>query len=98
MFVIAKLRKIVVNKVACSIKYLLITERHGNMNARLLNIIFTHIYAVKIFTELSFFYIALRKRTLYVSIITIYFMRYVFIGSKCPNVSGVQGKSLHTTQ
>ena len=60
---------------------------HGH--ARLLNIIFTHLYAVKIFTELSFFYIAHRKRTLYVSEITIYFMRYVFIGSKCPNVSGV---------
>ena len=38
------------------------------------------------------------KRTLYVSEITIYFMRYAFIGSKCPNVSGVQGKSLNTTQ
>ena len=60
---------------------------HGN--ARLLNIIFTHIKAGKIFTELSFFYIAHRKRTLSVSEITIYFMRYVFIGSKCPNVSGV---------
>ena len=69
---------------------------HGH--ARLLNIIFTHILAVKIFTELSFFYIAHRKRTIYVSEITIYFMRYVFIGSKCPNVSGVQGKSLQTTQ
>ena len=34
MFASAKLRKIVVNKVACSIKYLLIIERHGNMNAR----------------------------------------------------------------
>ena len=68
---------------------------HGH--AHLLNIIFTHMKAVKIFTELSFFYIAHRKRTLYVSEITIYFMRYVFIGSKCPNVSGVRGKSLHTT-
>ena len=60
---------------------------HGNK--RLLNIIFTHIQAVKIFTELSFFYVAHRKRTLSVSEITIYFMRYVFIGSKCPTVSSV---------
>ena len=34
MFVSAKWRKMVVNKVACSIKYLLITEKHSNMNAR----------------------------------------------------------------
>ena len=43
-------------------------------------------------------YIAHRKRILYVSEIKIYFLRYVFIGSKRPNISGVQGKSLHTTQ
>ena len=71
------------------------------MDARKCTPVKYHIHSYlgsKIFTELSFFYIELRKRTLYVSEITIYFMRYVFIGSKCPNVSGVQGKSLHTTQ
>ena len=77
MFASAKLRKIVVNKVACSIKYLLITERHGNMNARTCTPVKYHIHSYlgsKIFTELSFFYIAHRKRTLYVSEITIYFI------------------------
>ena len=43
----------------------------------------------KIFTELSF-YKADSKRTLSASEITIYVMRSVFIGSKCPNLSGVQ--------
>ena len=71
------------------------------MDARKCTPVKYHIHSYlgsKIFTELSFFCIAHRKRTLYVSEITIYFMRYVFIGSKCPNVSGHQGKSLHTTQ
>ena len=69
---------------------------HGN--ARLLIIIFTHLGSTNIYRVIFLLYIAHRKCTLYVSEITIYFMRYVFIGSKCPNVSGVQGKSLHTTQ
>ena len=43
----------------------------------------------KIFSELSFFYKANSKRTLSASEITIYVMRSVFIGFKCPNLSGV---------
>ena len=65
---------------------------HGN--AHLLIIIFTHLGSKNIYRVIFLLYIVHRKRTLYVSEI----MGYVFIGSKCPNVSGVQGKSLHTTQ
>ena len=59
---------------------------HGN--ACMLNTIFTHL-ASKIFTELSFFYIAHSKCTLSMSEITIYVIRSVFISSKCPNLSGI---------
>ena len=68
------------------------SERHSNKDARKCTPDKYHIHSFlgsKIFTELSFFYIANSKRSLSVSEITIYVMRSVFIGSKYPYSSGV---------
>ena len=65
------------------------------MNARTCTPVKYHIHSYlgsKIFTELSFFFIANSKHTLSVSEIIIYIMRSLFIGSKCPNISDVSRK------
>ena len=87
-------------RVTFANKYSELARRQPDVRECFSNIMFASAKLRKIVVNkvISFFYIAHRRRTLYVSEITIYFMRYVSIGSKCPNVSGVQGKSLHTTQ
>ena len=65
----------------------------SNMDARTCTPVKYHIHSdlgsKNIYRVIFLLYSPYRKRTLSVSEITIYFMRYVFIGSKCPNVMEV---------
>ena len=94
MFVGAKRRKTVVNKVTCNYKttYLLITETHSNMDARKCTPVKYHIHSYlgsKNIYRVIFLLYSTANCTLFMSEITNYFIRSVFIGSKCPNLSGI---------